>query len=94
MIIEKKIDRIPNKQNPKIVCLNEDSPLFNPNRLLAPEEASEILGVASGTLAVWRCTDRYPLNYIKCGRLVKYRVSDILRFISSQCIFAEIKGAS
>jgi hypothetical protein len=94
MNVSKYIDRFPEEKISSSICLNEDSPLYNPNRLINPEEASMILGVASGTLAVWRCTDRYPLNYVKCGRLVKYRVADILKFIFSQSVFADLKGVN
>ena len=33
-----------------------------------------------GTLAVWRCTGRYDLPYLKIGRLVRYRQSDARKF--------------
>jgi len=54
------------------------------DRLLKPEEAAEILGVKVETLNVWRATDRYPLPYVKVGRLVRYRLSDIHNFINSR----------
>jgi len=49
--------------------------------LLTPKKAAEILGVAIGTLAVWRCTARYPLPFVKIGRRVMYREQDINNFI-------------
>lgn len=49
--------------------------------LLTPTQAADILGVTIGTLAVWRCTARYPLPFVKIGRRVKYRLSDINNFI-------------
>lgn len=49
--------------------------------LLTPQKAAEILGVAIGTLAVWRCTARYPLPFVKIGRRVMYREQDINNFI-------------
>ena len=55
--------------------------------LLSPEQAAEMLGVSVGTLSVWRCVRRYPaLRYTKIGRSVKYRLSDIERFISSRTV--------
>lgn len=51
------------------------------NNLLTPSQAAEILGVTIGTLAVWRCTARYPLPFVKIGRRVKYRLNDINNFI-------------
>lgn len=52
-----------------------------PNHLLTRKEAAEFLGVTEHTLAVWASTKRYDLPYIKVGRLVKYRYSDLLGFI-------------
>lgn len=49
--------------------------------LLTPKKAAEILGVAIGTLAVWRCTARYPLPFVKIGRRVMYREQDVIDFI-------------
>jgi len=51
--------------------------------LLTPAQAAEILGVTIGTLAVWRCTARYPLSFVKIGRRVKYRLADINNFINN-----------
>lgn len=50
--------------------------------LLTRPEAAAVLGVKVGTLAVWHCTKRYALPVIKVGRLVKYRLSDLQRFIA------------
>ena len=58
--------------------------------LLNPRETSEILGVSVGTLAVWRCTNRYPLPYVKVGRVVRYRYGDVLDFLDSQTITPSI----
>lgn len=51
--------------------------------LLTPKKAAETLGVAIGTLAVWRCTARYPLPFVKIGRRVMYREQDISDFIDN-----------
>lgn len=40
--------------------------------LIDEKTASEILNVAPGTLAVWRCTKRYRIPFIKVGRSVRY----------------------
>jgi len=58
-------------------------------RLLTPEIVSELLGVTTHTLAVWRCEGRYNLPYIKTGRLVRYRENDIIAFINDR-----LKGGS
>ena len=52
-----------------------------PTELLTRREAAAYLGVSEQTLAVWKCTKRYDLAYVKIGRLVKYRKSDLDAFI-------------
>lgn len=58
--------------------------LRNPSKLLTPRQVAEQLGVTVHTLAVWRCTKRYPLPYVKSGRLVRYRPADVDAFITSR----------
>lgn len=41
-----------------------------------------MLGVKEATLAHWKCTGRYNLPSVIIGRLVKYRLSDLEKFIS------------
>lgn len=50
-------------------------------KLLTSEQVADILGVTGHTLAVWRCTGRYDLPYVKSGRLVRYREADVTGFI-------------
>jgi excisionase family DNA binding protein len=57
---------------------------LNLEKLLTPKEAADILRVGVGTLAVWRATKRYALVYIKCGRAVRYRESDVQKFIEER----------
>jgi len=54
---------------------------MNLSRLYTRKQAAEFLGVTEGTLAVWKCTKRYPLPVIKIGSLVKYRESDLVAFL-------------
>ncbi len=51
--------------------------------LLTPKQTATTLGVTIGTLAVWRCTARYPLPFVKIGRRVMYREQDITNFIEN-----------
>ena len=48
--------------------------------LLKPQDVADRLGVSITTLATWRCTKRYPLAYVKVGRLVRYRIADLDAF--------------
>ncbi len=54
----------------------------NPPVNVDGEQASEVLSVKESTLAVWRSTGRYNLPYLKVGRLVKYRISDLAEFLA------------
>lgn len=49
-------------------------------QLLTNKEAAELLGIQPNTLAVWRLTKRHNIPCIKIGRLVRYRLTDILKF--------------
>jgi predicted DNA-binding transcriptional regulator AlpA len=61
-----------------------------PAALLSAAQAAELLGTTAGTLAVWRCTRRYPaLRFVKVGRSVRYRLADIEAFISERTVGAE-----
>lgn len=52
--------------------------------LFTPSETAEYIGVTEKTLAVWRCTGRYAIPFIKVGRLVKYRKSALDTFLDSR----------
>ena len=54
----------------------------NSTKLYTRKRAAEMLGVKEATLAHWKCTGRYNLPSVKIGRLVKYRLSDLEKFIS------------
>jgi excisionase family DNA binding protein len=48
-----------------------------PRELLDEKQAAEHLTVSPGTLSVWRSTGRYNLPFVKVGRMVRYRLSDL-----------------
>lgn len=52
--------------------------------LLTERQAAEFLNIKPGTLACWRVTKRYPLPYIKIGRSVRYRLSDLEEFATAR----------
>lgn len=52
-----------------------------PTAQVDDRQAASVLGVKTTTLAVWRSTGRYNLPFLKVGRLVKYRVSDLAEFL-------------
>jgi excisionase family DNA binding protein len=54
--------------------------------LLTVQQAAEYLGIKPQTLASWRCTGRHSLPAIKIGRRVRYRKSDLDKFIQRRTI--------
>lgn len=56
----------------------------NPDPLRDEAQAAAFLDVKPTTLQVWRCTKRYPLPFVKVGRLVRYRQSDLDAFLRSR----------
>ena len=61
----------------------------NPDPLLTRKEAARYLGIAPNTLAVWACTKRYPLHPIKLGRSVRYRRSELERFLNQSLLVVQ-----
>ncbi|CAM2808252.1 helix-turn-helix domain-containing protein [Vibrio mytili] len=54
------------------------------NDLIPNQKAADYLGVTKGTLDNWRSSGRYQIPYIKMGRYIKYRKSDLDAFINSR----------
>lgn len=52
--------------------------------LLSADQAAATIDVTSGTLSVWRSTGRYGIPFIKIGRKVRYRKSDLIAWLESR----------
>lgn len=52
------------------------------------KESAEFLGLETQTLAAWRCSGRYSLPYVRVGRKIRYRISDLERFLESRTVGA------
>jgi excisionase family DNA binding protein len=72
-----------NQTTPAITAL-----LHPQGNLFGNEAAAAYLGVTPRTLEVWRCTKRHQIPYIKVGRLVKYRQSDLDNWLAAQTVGA------
>jgi predicted DNA-binding transcriptional regulator AlpA len=66
--------------------------LLKDERLLREKEVSEMLGVAIATLQAWRRVGKPPA-FIRLGRAVRYRLSD-LRELIRQGGYANRPGGS
>jgi len=54
------------------------------NELLDQNQAAQFLHVSPGTLSVWRSTGRYSIPFIKVGRSVRYRFTDLIAWLESR----------
>jgi helix-turn-helix protein len=54
--------------------------------LLDEKQAADFLKVASNTLSVWRSTKRYPLPYVRVGRCIRYKRSDLEKFVAENTV--------
>lgn len=54
--------------------------------LLIPREAAPLMRKTPGALAVDRCQRRDTPDYIKIGRRIYYRRSDILKWVSAHVV--------
>jgi excisionase family DNA binding protein len=52
--------------------------------LLSNTEAANLLKICPETLAVWRSERRYSIPFIKVGRSVRYRLSDLETWLESR----------
>ena len=50
------------------------------------KEAAAFLGAKPQTLAAWASSQRYRLPFIKIGRKVQYRISDLEKFLESRTV--------
>ena len=57
-------------------------------KLLTRREAADFLGLRAQTLATWAMTGKYNLPTIKVGRSVRYRRSDLERWLAARTVGA------
>ena len=53
-------------------------------QLLTTQQAAEYLAVTPSILVNWRCTKRVKVPYLKIGNAVRYRKSDLDKFLEQQ----------
>lgn len=54
--------------------------------LLTDLQAAQILNIKPQTLAVWRCTGRHDLPFVRCGRAIRYRLSDLEAWVNARTV--------
>ena len=60
--------------------------LIIPPELVKPKKTADLLGVTEDTLAIWRCTQRYDLPYVRVGKSIMYDLKDVVNFIERRKI--------
>ncbi len=60
-------------------------PASENDRLLTRQEAAEFLGLKPQTLNKWGMTAEH-LSYVKVGRVVRYKLSELQRFIKDRTV--------
>lgn len=71
--------------------MERDRPTSAPMRkcsLLTTEEAAALVDAKPQTLAIWRCTGRHNLPFVRVGRLIRYRETDILAWLDRNTVGA------
>lgn len=58
-------------------------------QVLNESQAAEFLGVKPQTLSVWRSTGRYDLPFVRVGRLIRYRRTDLEAWLESRAAGAK-----
>lgn len=59
-----------------------DNPEHYDKVLLTTAEVADITGNTISTLTTWRCTRKVNIPYIKIGKTVRYRLSDVLNYLN------------
>jgi helix-turn-helix protein len=73
----------PRKAIPEKPAPNPESKSPIISQLLTPTEVAAALHSTTGTLAVWRCTRRKALPFVRLGRKILYRSEDVQAFIAT-----------
>ncbi len=61
---------------------------FNDDVLATPDEAAKLIKINASTLQKWRSTGENSIPFVKIGRSVRYRVSDLKAYVDSHVIGA------
>lgn len=68
----------------------EQAARYLPPEMLNREGAAAYIGVRPQTLAVWALTGRYSLPMHKIGRCVRYKRSDLDKWLESRRVGGEV----
>lgn len=60
--------------------------------LMKTEQAANFIAVTPATLTTWRCTRKNRIPFVRIGRAVRYRRSDLLAYIERNTVDAEVSA--
>jgi hypothetical protein len=60
--------------------------LVAPPVMIDDKQAAHALGITPSTLSIWRSLGRYNIPFVKSGRLVRYRVDDLAKFLARRTV--------
>ena len=63
-------------------------------QLLTEDQTAAYLSIRSQTLATWRATRRYALPYIRVGRAIRYRLTDVEQFLTRRTVSCGAAGTA
>jgi len=56
----------------------------SPPRFLSSQQAAAYLGISEQTLNNWRSTKRHVIPFTRIGKLCRYRVEDLDKWLASR----------
>lgn len=56
------------------------------DELLTDEQAASLLNIERQTLAVWRSSGRHSLPFVRVGRCIRYRRSDLEKWLDQRVV--------
>jgi excisionase family DNA binding protein len=57
-----------------------DRPIYG-KQLFTERQAADYLSISGMTLATWRCRRKYNLPFVRIGSSIRYRLSDLEKFL-------------
>jgi excisionase family DNA binding protein len=66
--------------------MNNSEVSLNADMLINTEKAAELLSIPAATLTKWRSTGQVKIPFVKIGRQIKYRTTDLKSFIESSTV--------
>ena len=67
-------------------CMKQQELTLDMDTLTDTDGASSLLAIPTATLIKWRSTGEVRIPYVRIGRQIKYRTSDLKAFIETSTV--------